>query len=92
MIQGNYTSIPILPLTIDDEEAGNYRRVNGGIAGANHIPPQSIKVPRLLEEFIEWYFENDRELSISKMTAELHYRFVMIHPFIDGNGRVARRV
>lgn len=80
----------IILSTIDDNEAGNYRRTNVRIVGANHIPPQSIKISRLMEEFIGWYYENDRKISISEMAAELHYRFVMIHPFIDGNGRVAR--
>jgi len=80
----------IILSTIDDEEAGNYRRTNVRIVGANHIPPQSMKIPRLMEEFINWYYENERKLDKSQMAAELHYRFVMIHPFIDGNGRVAR--
>lgn len=82
----------IILSTIDDEEAGNYRRVNIRIVGAHHIPPQSIKVPRLMEDFLEWYYQNHRKISISEMAAELHYRLVMIHPFIDGNGRVARLV
>ena len=75
---------------IDDVEAGHYRRTNVRIVGANHLPPQSIKIPKLMEEFIEWYYENERKISVTEMAAELHYRLVMIHPFIDGNGRVAR--
>jgi len=80
----------IILSSIDDEEAGNYRTTNVRIVGANHIPPQSMKIPGLMQEFIEWYYENERNLSISEMASELHYKFVMIHPFIDGNGRVAR--
>lgn len=80
----------IILSSIDDSEAGNYRRTNVRIVGANHLPPQSIKIPRLMNEFIDWYYENERKISISEMAAELHYRLVMIHPFIDGNGRVAR--
>jgi len=80
----------IILSSIDDSEAGNYRRTNVRIVGANHLPPQSIKIPKLMEEFIEWYYENERKISRSEMASELHYRFVMIHPFIDGNGRVAR--
>ena len=43
----------IILSTIDDEEAGSYRRTNVRIVGANHIPPQSIKIQRLMEEFIK---------------------------------------
>lgn len=80
----------IILSSIDDSEAGNYRKTNVRIIGANHLPPQSIKIPKLMKEFIEWYYENERIISISEMASELHYKLVMIHPFIDGNGRVAR--
>ena len=80
----------IILSSIDDEEAGSFRTTNVRIVGANHIPPQSMKIPRLMKEFVEWYYANERKISISEMASELHYKFVMIHPFIDGNGRVAR--
>ena len=76
--------------SIDDTEAGNYRRQNVRILGANHIPPQSVKIPRLMNEFIEWLYQNEYANSIPQLTADIHYKLVMIHPFIDGNGRVAR--
>lgn len=82
----------IILTSIDDLEAGNYRKHNVRIVGARHIPPQSIKIPGLMADFIEWYLNNEYSISIPQMAAELHYRFVMIHPFIDGNGRVARLV
>jgi Fic family protein len=75
---------------IDDGEAGRYRRQNVRILGAPLIPPQAIKVPHLMEEFIGWYYENDYKTSIPELAARIHYKFVCIHPFIDGNGRVAR--
>jgi Fic family protein len=82
----------IILTSIDDEAADNYRMHNVRILGAHHLPPQSIKLPKLMEEFITWYYENEYKLSIPQMAAEIHYRFVMIHPFIDGNGRVARLI
>lgn len=75
---------------IDDLEAGVFRRQNVRIIGARIIPPQSIKVPRLIEEFENWYYENKKVLIPFQMACEIHYRFVCIHPFIDGNGRVSR--
>ena len=76
--------------SIDDAEAGNYRKQNVRIVGANHLPPQSIKIPRLMSELIEWLNGNEYTENIAKLAADIHYRLVMIHPFIDGNGRVAR--
>ena len=75
---------------IDDLEAGIYRRHNVRIVGARIIPPQAIKVKALMSELLSWYYENIHILTIPVLAAQFHYRFVCIHPFIDGNGRVAR--
>lgn len=80
----------IILTSIDDTEAGSYRVHNVRIVGARHIPPQATKISRLMKEFIKWYHENEYKLNIPQMASELHYRFVLIHPFIDGNGRVSR--
>lgn len=70
------------------EEAGKYRTKNVRITGATKAPPDWSKVVKLMDEMIE-------KIAKSKMhpvetSAFLHHGFVEIHPFIDGNGRVAR--
>jgi len=75
---------------IDDLEAGVYRRHNVRIVGAFMIPPQSIKVKNKMEELMNWYYENKYLIPIPELAAQMHYKFVCIHPFIDGNGRVSR--
>ena len=75
---------------IDDIEAGVYRRHNVRIVGALMIPPQALKVKRKMDELLGWYFENKFLMPIPLLAAKFHYDFVCIHPFIDGNGRVAR--
>ncbi|MFZ4616629.1 MAG: Fic family protein [Rectinemataceae bacterium] len=75
---------------IDDAEAGQYRQSNVMIVGAVHIPPQAVKVPRLMGELIAWYHENSRKIPAPELAAWIHYKFVNIHPFTDGNGRTAR--
>ena len=49
-------------------------------------------VPIKMQELMAW-FHNEMEnptLSISSFLAELHHRFILIHPFDDGNGRITR--
>ncbi len=75
---------------IDDEEAGVYRRHNVRIVGALLIPPQAVKIGRLMDELMVWFHGAGQTLPVPQLAAELHYRFVCIHPFIDGNGRVGR--
>jgi Fic family protein len=51
-----------------------------------------IDTPILMTELIEWYRieEEKKELHPVALAAMLHYKFVRIHPFDDGNGRVSR--
>jgi Fic family protein len=48
--------------------------------------------PILMGELIEWYKieEEKKELHPIELAAILHYKFVRIHPFDDGNGRISR--
>ncbi|HHU37636.1 MAG TPA: Fic family protein [Treponema sp.] len=80
----------IILKNIDDYQAGVFRRTNVRILGAVHIPPVATKIERLINEFLEWYYSNKYTLSIPELAAWIHYKFVCIHPFIDGNGRTSR--
>ena len=75
---------------IDDLEAGVYRRTNVRIVGARLVPPQAIKVKNQMNNLLTWYYENKNTLPPAILASNFHYRFVRVHPFIDGNGRVAR--
>lgn len=74
---------------IDDINAGRYRNVSVRIAGANAVMPNPAKVPELMQGFEQWLHAANKDHP-AKVAAEAHYRLVMIHPFIDGNGRTAR--
>jgi Fic family protein len=39
---------------------------------------------------LEWYATNKDKKHPIELAAEFHIRYVYIHPFIDGNGRIAR--
>jgi len=54
----------------------------------HYASPQDT--PRLMGELIEWYKINSEVLHPVVLASELHYKFIRIHPFDDGNGRVAR--
>ncbi|HDR8983196.1 Fic family protein [Burkholderia vietnamiensis] len=74
---------------IDAEEAGRYRRENVVIAGASTTPPDFMHLPAEMAALIDWYEAADDRHPVER-AAELHTRFVKIHPFIDGNGRTGR--
>ena len=75
---------------INDEFAGSYRKEDVIIAGAEHIPPNHIKLIDEMEAFIFWYNEIGMTLHPVERAARVHIDIVRIHPFIDGNGRTAR--
>ena len=75
---------------------GDIRLVNvtAGVGGRSYMNYQ--KVPAKLQEFCDWLNEQRmRPMSISErynLSFEAHYRLVTIHPWADGNGRMARLI
>jgi len=54
-------------------------------------PPQNLEVPGLVKDLIEWTNSKEsKELDPVIESGVVHYEFVRIHPFVDGNGRTAR--
>lgn len=74
---------------INDTDAGRYRTVAVRLRGSQTILPNPIKIPELMEEFIQWLSGNNPDHS-AKIATDTHYKLVTIHPFVDGNGRTAR--
>lgn len=55
-----------------------------------YIGPKSSQVKKLIEELLIWLAEQKNKLPPVLVAGILHYEFVSIHPFSDGNGRVTR--
>jgi len=72
------------------ENAGVYRNSQVFIEGSDYMPPPAFEVPALMKELLEWLESNPDELRPIEIAAVFHHKFVSIHPFDDGNGRVAR--
>ena len=50
------------------------------------------ETPGLMGDLVDWYnaAEQEGKLSPVELAALFHYRYIRIHPFEDGNGRIAR--
>lgn len=76
---------------VDSMDAGRYRMLDVRAAGTGHTYPAFYLVNELMEQFFLWLeSEEAKELHPIALAAEVHFRFVAIHPFKDGNGRTAR--
>lgn len=73
---------------INEEWAGRYRETEVFIRGFNVDLPQPQEVPHMMMKFAQW-LQGTQEHAV-RVATETHYKFVTIHPFIDGNGRTAR--
>ena len=75
-------------------------------AGQYKTPPNSVitrygdrfeyaspeETPGMMGDLVDWYntVEQEGRLSPVELAALFHYRYIRIHPFEDGNGRIAR--
>jgi Fic family protein len=67
---------------------GHYRRHYIRVGG--HVPPSPGAIPRFISRFEEVYSAITDPEEIILSAAAAHHRLLWIHPFGDGNGRVAR--
>lgn len=75
---------------IDETKAGVYRTVPVFISGSKYSVAKTDKIASEMAKLVDWYNKNEQTIHPIILATELHKRFVFIHPFIDGNGRVAR--
>lgn len=76
-----------------DDNNGYYRNHGGAVKKENEIiytAPESILVPSLMKCLFEFLNDKENEIHPLILSALFHYYFVYIHPFSDGNGRIAR--
>lgn len=74
----------------DTNIAGQIRRYPIEVRGSKFEFPFWDEVPGLLKEFFMWYNKNKDKIHPVELTALVHLKFVSIHPFGDGNGRISR--
>jgi Fic family protein len=81
---------------LTEEQSGDYRKKqvvirNSETGEITFRPPPPIEVPFLMREFVYWINRYGNEDIHPLIKAGIvHHELVRIHPFIDGNGRVAR--
>ena len=75
------------------QEAGVFRRGEEGVFSGDRCifeaPPPNM-VNGLMKDLFRWMKTNQGKVHPLIMAAVFHYEFVFIHPFADGNGRMAR--
>jgi Fic family protein len=75
------------------EETGPMRVVSGamGREKVHFEAPDAERVPSEMDRFLEW-FNTSSDMDPVIKAAVAHFWFVTIHPFADGNGRIARAI
>lgn len=76
-----------------DDDNGYYRNHGEAVKRGNQIiysAPKSILVPSLMKSLFKFMEDNENDIHPLILSSIFHYYFIFIHPFSDGNGRIAR--
>ncbi len=98
LLREDYTMYRTLPGGVQTSyviHAGQYKtRPNSVITryGDRFEYATPEETPGLMADLVDWYnsAEQEGKLSPVELAALFHYRYIRIHPFEDGNGRIAR--
>lgn len=75
------------------EESGDFRHGEEGVFNGEQcifMAPPARMVPQLMDELFCWMRSEKEKVHPLILSSVFHYEFVFIHPFADGNGRMAR--
>ena len=75
------------------KESGSFRKGEEGVFANGQcifMAPPARLVPGLMEELFAWLKKERKTIQPLLLSSIFHYEFVFIHPFADGNGRMAR--
>lgn len=75
------------------EESGDFRKGEEGVFNGDEcifMCPPARFVPGQMEELFSWMKKERNSIHPLILSSVFHYEFVFIHPFADGNGRMAR--
>ncbi len=75
------------------EESGSFRKGEEGVFNGDEcifMAPPAQFVPQLMNQLFNWMKESEGKVHPLILSSVFHYEFVFIHPFSDGNGRMAR--
>ena len=75
------------------EESGDFRRGEEGVFNGDQcifMAPPAKFVPQLMDDLFNWMKTAQATVHPLILSSVFHYEFVFIHPFSDGNGRMAR--
>ncbi|MDB5226999.1 MAG: hypothetical protein JWN78_1192 [Bacteroidota bacterium] len=75
------------------DETGPMQVVSGALGKetVHYEAPAAIKLKKEMQQFLKWFNGEEKHDPVIK-AAIAHFRFVTIHPFDDGNGRIARAI
>lgn len=68
--------------------AGQYRNVD--VSVGKYVCPPWYEVPKLMKRFFVWFNESGKAIPAFEFACLAHLKLVRLHPFRDGNGRMAR--
>ncbi len=74
-------------------DSGEFRRGEEGVFNGGQcifMAPPARFVPQLMDELFGWMKKAQNSVHPLILSSIFHYEFVFIHPFSDGNGRMAR--
>lgn len=75
------------------DESGTFRRGEEGVFDGDRcifMAPPAYLVSQLMDDLLDWMNRERQNIHPLILSSVFHYEFVFIHPFSDGNGRMAR--
>lgn len=86
-IQISHSHVFLISTDDDASYVWSRRDIHVVASGSEETFPHPNQVRELIKDFVDASYLRPQSL---EDVARIHYNFVKIHPFVDGNGRIAR--